>query len=60
MYTLLWYIGPMNGVASLDFMGVVPGSVEAGVWLWYLGATVVLVVLAFVGRRMQSHRICKD
>ena len=57
LYTLLWYIGPMNGVASLDFMGVVPGSVEAGVWLWYLGATVILVGLAFIGRRMQSHRV---
>ena len=56
LYTLLWYIGPMNGVAPLDFMGVVPGSVEAGVWLWYLGATVVLVVLAFTGRRMRFQR----
>jgi hypothetical protein len=53
LYTLLWYIGPMNGVVPLDFMGVVPGSVEAGVWLWYLGATVILVGLAFIGRRLQ-------
>ena len=56
LYTLLWYIGPMNGVAPLDFMGVVPGSVEAGVWLWYLGATVVLVVLAFMGRKLQLQK----
>ena len=55
LYTLLWYIGPMNGVAPLDFMGVVPGSVEAGVWMWYLGAAVVLVVLGFAGRRRQSQ-----
>ena len=56
LYTLLWYIGPMNGVAPLDFMGVVPGSVEAGVWLGYLGATVVLVVLAFMGRKLQLQK----
>ena len=53
LYTLLWYIGPMNGVVPLDFIGVVPGSVEAGVWLWYLGSTVILVGLAFIGRRLQ-------
>ncbi len=53
LYTLLWYIGPMNGAVPLDFMGVVPGSVEVGVWVWYLGCTLVLVVLAFVGRRLQ-------
>ena len=53
LYTLLWYIGPMNGVVPLDFIGVVPGSVEAGVWHWYLGATVILVGLAFIGRRLQ-------
>lgn len=57
MYTLLWYIGPINGVASLDFMGVIPGSVEAGVWQWYLGATVILLGFAFIGRRMQSHHV---
>lgn len=53
LYTLLWYIGPMNGVAPLDYMGVVHGSVENGVWLWYLGATIVLIGLAFIGRRKQ-------
>jgi len=57
MYTLLWYIGPINGVASLDFMGIVPGSVEAGVWKWYLGATMILLGFAFIGRRMQSHHV---
>jgi len=53
LYTLLWYIGPMNEVIPLDFMGVVPASVETGVWLRYLGATVVLVLLAFMGRKLQ-------
>jgi hypothetical protein len=56
LYTLLWYIGPMNGVLPLDFMGVVPDSVETGVWLWYLGGAVVLVVLAFMGRKIQLQK----
>jgi hypothetical protein len=56
LYTLLWYIGPMNEVIPLDFMGVVPDSVETGVWLWYLGATVLLVVLAFMGRKLQLQK----
>jgi hypothetical protein len=56
LYTLLWYIGPMNGVVSLDFMGVVPDSVETGVWLWYLGGTVFLVLMAFLGRKLQLQK----
>jgi hypothetical protein len=56
LYTLLWYIGPMNGVISLDFMGVVPDSVETGVWLRYLGGAVVLVMLAFMGRKIQVEK----
>ena len=31
IYSLLWYIGPLNQVEPLDFMGVVPGSAEAGI-----------------------------
>jgi hypothetical protein len=56
LYTLFWYIGPMNGVIPLDFMGVVPASVESGVWLWYYGATVVLIALAFMGRKKQLQK----
>jgi hypothetical protein len=56
LYTLLWYIGPMNEVTSLDFMGIVPASVETGVWLWYFGVTVILVILAFMGRKLQLQK----
>ena len=56
IYSLLWYIGPLNQVEALDFMGAVPGSVEAGIWQTYLAVTVVLTVLAIVGRKMQIQR----
>lgn len=56
IYSLLWYIGPLNQVESLDFMGVVPGSVEAGIWQIYLAITIVLAGLAFIGRKVQIQR----
>ena len=56
IYSLLWYIGPLNQAEALDFMGAVPGSVEAGIWQHYLVITLVLMVLAFIGRRWQIQR----
>jgi len=56
IYTLLWYLGPINRVDFLDFMGVLPGSVDAGIWRLYLAVTMVLVGLAFIGRRWQIQR----
>ena len=56
IYSLLWYIGPMNRVESLDFMGALPGSVDAGIWRIYLAFTFILLVLAFMGRRWQIRR----
>ena len=56
IYTLLWYIGPINGVELLDFMGVLPGSVGAGIWQYYLAITFVLVGLILVGRKWQIQR----
>jgi hypothetical protein len=56
IYSLLWYIGPLNQIIPLDFMGVVPGSVEAGIWQIYLVITIVLFGLAAIGRRWQIRR----
>jgi hypothetical protein len=56
IYTLLWYIGPLNQMVPLDFMGALPGSVEAGIWQLYLAITVILLGLAFVGRKWQIQR----
>ncbi len=56
IYSLLWYIGPLNQVESLDFMGAVPGSAEAGTWQIYLAITIILSGLAFIGRKVQIQR----
>jgi hypothetical protein len=56
VYTLLWYIGPLNQIESLDFMGAVPGSAEAGIWQFYLVITIILSGLAFIGRKVQIQR----
>lgn len=56
IYTLLWYIGPINRIEPLDFMGALPGSVEAGIWKLYLAITVILIGLAFIGRKLQIQR----
>jgi len=56
VYTLLWYIGPLNQIEPLDFIGAVPGSVESGIWQFYLSITIILLVLAFIGRKWQIQR----
>jgi len=56
IYTMLWYIGPINRVEPLDFMGVLPGSFEAGIWRLYMVITVVLIGLVLMGRRWQIQR----
>jgi hypothetical protein len=55
-YTLLWYIGPINRIEILDFMGALSGSVETGIWQLYLTITIILLGLAFIGRKWQIHR----
>lgn len=56
VYTLLWYIGPINQVEPLDFMGALPGSVEAGIWQLYIAIIIILLGLAFIGRKWQIQR----
>ena len=56
IYTMLWYIGPLNRIELLDFMGALPGSVEAGIWQFYLAITIILFGLAFIGRKWQIQR----
>jgi hypothetical protein len=53
LYTMLWYVGPMNHTPGLDFTGS-----ASGVRAWrytgmYLGFAGVLVAAAFIGRRRQ-------
>ena len=49
LYVTMWYLGPMNKIAALDFMG----ASTDGYPLAYMGAAFVLIVLAFAGRARQ-------
>jgi len=51
-YTALWYAGPAQPTAALDFMGASP-NLSARVPIFYLAATIVLLAAAAVGRRRQ-------
>jgi len=53
LYAAIWYIGPVNQMAALDFMGATDKSIAAGVPFYYLALTVILLGLAVVGRMRQ-------
>lgn len=53
VYVALWYIGPMNQVPYVDFMGATP-MVTPAITFAYLAVTVGLAVLAVIGRRRQA------
>ena len=55
IYTIWWYVGPINHGPGVDFVGVSP-SPALNVSLFYAAAAVVLLGLAFLGRRRQLYR----
>jgi hypothetical protein len=48
LYTLWWYVGPMNHIAGLDFTGMAPARFGVP---FYLLATMALLMAAYLGRR---------
>jgi hypothetical protein len=52
----IWYIGPMNHVASFDYCGAGRDAIQAGMPLAYAGAALALLVAAWFGRRRQMRR----
>ncbi len=56
IYLILWYLGPMQHVPGMDYLGALPATVRAGTPLVFLVATVLLGVGAVVGRgrRLQA------
>jgi hypothetical protein len=66
LYLFLWTLGPMNQMAAalgfplvtdqlmaFDYIGSSDAAVSAGVPLYYAGLTILLGVLALVGRKRQ-------
>jgi len=53
LYTGLWYAGPLQPIAPIDFMGASRAAVDAGTPLVFAMVTAALLVLALIGRRRQ-------
>lgn len=48
LYTLWWYIGPMNHTSGVDFTGMAPARFAT---VLYVAATLALLTAAYAGRR---------
>jgi hypothetical protein len=53
IYLLIWYIGPMSHVPTMDYLGATKTGPAEGMPLIYLGLTVLLTVAAVAGRKRQ-------
>ena len=50
VYVALWYLGPVSGLAELDFFGITPGAAQAG-FPWSVAAfTALFLALSWLGR----------
>jgi hypothetical protein len=56
VYTAMWYIGPLQPVPALDFMGASREAVALGMPGVYAAAAGVLLALGFLGRKLQLSR----
>jgi hypothetical protein len=55
LFILCWYIGPIQKVSQFNFMTTSPAAIAAGLPRIYLGAIIVLLVAALIGRRRQME-----
>ncbi len=53
VYLVVWYLGPMQHLRMLDYLGAAPATVAAGMPLAYLAATGLLGMAAVAGRKRQ-------
>jgi hypothetical protein len=56
VYLFLWYLGPMEGVPALDYVGVTAEALAMRIPLYFLALTACLLGLAVIGRRRQIRR----
>lgn len=53
VYTLLWYVGPMQATLQLDFMGSAPGTAATRIPAFYFACVVAMAAIALPGRKRQ-------
>jgi hypothetical protein len=56
LYTVYWYLGPMQPVPALDFMGASDAALAAHMPLYYAAATLALLALGVAGRKHKLVR----
>jgi hypothetical protein len=52
-YLLLWYMSIQSGATVFDFRGATAEAVSSGIPLYYIIITIILIVLAVLGRQRQ-------
>jgi len=52
-YVALWYLGPVSGLAELDFFGITPGAAQAGFPWTAAACTGLFLALSWLGRRRE-------
>jgi hypothetical protein len=52
-YLLLWYLGPIEGIPILDFLGAINDPLKSGMLLPFSLATLVFLTAAYLGRYRQ-------
>lgn len=55
LYLLLWYIGPLNNVHALDYIGVYPETIAMGMPQVYFGLSAGMLALALGVRMRQAQ-----
>jgi heme/copper-type cytochrome/quinol oxidase subunit 2 len=55
-YLLLWYLGPIEGIPALDFLGALNDPLKSGIPLQFSLATLVFITAAYLGRYRQLQR----
>lgn len=55
VYLVLWYIGPMNHVPGVDYIGTTARTAAAGYAWLYLGIAAALLATAVAGRARQAR-----
>ncbi|MFC4104076.1 hypothetical protein [Paenibacillus xanthanilyticus] len=53
VYLLIWYVGPLNKLSGLDFLGTTRQALDQGMAWYVLAAAVVLFAVAAAGRLRQ-------
>ena len=51
LYVLIWYIGPINQVPWLDYLGAVPSAIEMNIWAIFLAISAFFTLISFIAKK---------